>query len=48
VDVVFYNFIAPNVQWALGELGHSGAEVKYYSGIYLGELLDKFVQHNDL
>lgn len=48
VDVVFYNFIAPNVQWALSELGHSGAEVKYYSGIYLGELLDKFVQHNDL
>lgn len=48
VDVVFYNFIAPNVQWALGELGHSGAEVKYYSRIYLGELLDKFVQHNDL
>lgn len=48
VDVVFYNFITPNVQWALNELGYSEAEVKFYSGIYLGELLDKFVQHNDL
>ena len=48
VDVVFYNFITPNVQWALNELGHSEEEVKFYSGIYLGELLDKFVQHNDL
>lgn len=48
VDVVFYNFITPNVQWALSELGHSEAEVQFYSEIYLGELLDNYVQHNDL
>lgn len=43
VDVVFYSFIAPNVKWALGELHHPMPEVEFYSGHYLGLLLNDYV-----
>lgn len=48
VEVVFYAFIATNVESALEELGYEQVTVSPYSGIYLGELLDKFVQLNEL
>lgn len=43
VDVVFYNFIAPNVRWALGELRYPMPEVEFYSDDYLGLLLNDYV-----
>lgn len=48
VDVVFYNFITPNVLEALQQLGYPAPEVEHYSKRYLGLLLDEFVSKNEL
>lgn len=47
VEVVFYSFISSNVEWALSELG-SSSNIRPYSGVYLGELLDSYVVANKL
>lgn len=48
VDVIFYNFLLPNIQWALEEMGQAVPELEFYSDKYLGVLLDEFVQHNQI
>lgn len=48
VDVIFYNFLLPNIQWALKEIGEPVPEVEFYSDKYLGVLLDEYVQHNEI
>lgn len=47
VDVVFYNFITPNILWALEELNFTKdvtKKVEFYSDQYLGKLLNNYVQ----
>lgn len=48
VDVIFYSFLLPNIQWALKEIGEEVPEAEFYSDKYLGVLLDEFVQHNQI
>lgn len=46
VDVVFYNFITPNIRWALEELGFlDQLKVEFYSNQYLGMLLNHYIQY---
>lgn len=46
VDVVFYNFITPNIRWALEELGFPDQlKVDFYSNQYLGMLLNHYIQY---
>lgn len=49
VDVIFYDFIAPNILWALQELKYGGeAAIEPYSEIYLGALLTDYVRSKGL
>lgn len=48
VEVVFYDFITPNVLGAVRELGYaiSKNDVRAYSGSFLGDLLTEYVTKN--
>lgn len=49
VDLVFYDFIKPNILWALGELKYTGEiSPEFYSSQYLGLLLNEFVRDNEI
>lgn len=48
VDVVFYSFIAPNVESAVSELGYQMPPVEFYSDNYLGLLLNDYVAANEI
>lgn len=48
VDVVFYSFLLPNIEWAMKELNHAMPQVDFYSDKYLGLLLDEYVQKNEV
>ncbi|KAG7193933.1 uncharacterized protein KQ657_005132 [Scheffersomyces spartinae] len=44
-DVIFYDFISPNIYWALNALGYPTKEaVGFYSNEYLGLLLDEYAR----
>lgn len=43
VDVVFYSFLIPNIEWAMGRIGYAMPEVELYSKKYLGLLLDEYI-----
>lgn len=45
VEVVFYEFIFSNIIWALKELQFTkNVEAEFYSDIYMGELLNNYIQ----
>ncbi|EDK44147.1 conserved hypothetical protein [Lodderomyces elongisporus NRRL YB-4239] len=46
VDLVFYDFITPNILWALKELKYQAgsSQPDDYSNIFLGELLNSYVK----
>ncbi|ODV82476.1 Metallo-dependent phosphatase [Suhomyces tanzawaensis NRRL Y-17324] len=47
VDLVFYDFITPNVWWALDQIGFEGnVRIQQYSDVYLGQLLTDYIQDN--
>ncbi|CAK9439737.1 uncharacterized protein LODBEIA_P38370 [Lodderomyces beijingensis] len=50
VDLVFYEFITPNILWALKELDYKLDNVvpDVYSNIYLGALLNEKIKHSSL
>lgn len=48
VDVVFYNFITPNILEVLEQLDYPAPRVEHYSKKYLGLLLDEFVAGHKL
>lgn len=48
VDVVFYSFLIPNIEWAVKELGHEMPQLEFYSDNYLGELLNQYVATNTI
>lgn len=51
VDVVFYSFIAPNVLWALKEIGFDqdvSKRIEFYSKNYLGLLLNEYIRNHDI
>lgn len=49
VDVVFYDFISPNILWALNELKYEEeVAIEPYSGIYLGKLLTDYIRSEGL
>lgn len=51
VDVVFYNFITPNVVWALNEIGYDkdvSNQIQFYSKTYLGLLLNEYIKNHDI
>lgn len=48
VDVVFYDFITPNVKEVFQQLDYPFPEVEYYSDRYLGQLLNDYVAENEI
>jgi hypothetical protein len=49
VDVVFYEFIKPNILWALEQLEYKEqVEPKFYSRKYLGLLLNDYVRDHEV
>lgn len=48
VDVVFYDFISPNIKWALNELNYTEeVEIEFYSNVYLSKLLGNYIKSNN-
>ncbi|CAN3483058.1 hypothetical protein DICA0_F02102 [Diutina catenulata] len=52
VDLVFYSFLIPNIQWALDALNYTQLEnnydIRFYSNEYLGFLLSDYVKAGSL
>lgn len=49
VDLIFYEFIKPNILWALEELKYTGEiSPEFYSSQYLGLLLNEFVRGDEI
>lgn len=51
VDVIFYNFITPNVLWGLKEIGYEqdvSDNIEFYSDKYLGLLLNEYIKDHDI
>lgn len=49
VDLVFYQFILPNILSALDELKYDGAlDSEFYSSHYLGRLINEFIRDNEI
>lgn len=49
-DLIFYDFIIPNIIWALHELGFEAniSQVSFFSSDYLGKLLQDYVRNDRL
>uniref|UniRef100_A0A0L0NW62 Putative 5'-nucleotidase C-terminal domain-containing protein n=1 Tax=Candidozyma auris TaxID=498019 RepID=A0A0L0NW62_CANAR len=48
VDVVFYNFITPNVKQVFEEIRYPIPKIEFYSDKYLGQLLNDYVAANEI
>lgn len=48
VDVVFYDFITPNIKEVFEQLDYPMPEVEFYSNHYLGKLLNDYVAKNEI
>lgn len=49
VDVVFYDYVVPNVLGALQELGYTKkVQVEHFSSEYLSDLLSKYIKFNNI